>query len=117
MSPARQTKATREIPRLAALEAAATAAETLKAIAHPLRLQLVALLTAGPRTVNELAREAGHSQAIVSQQLRILRMARLVAAEPRGGFVVYRLVEPQLGRLVDCLERCVAPRFTAGGGL
>lgn len=116
MSPARQTQSSPpKTPRLADREPAAAAADTLKAVAHPLRLRLVALLAEGDFHVNELAEAVGHSQAIVSQQLRILRMARLVSAEPRGGFVYYRLIEPQLKKLVSCMERCSVHRLTPGG--
>jgi len=100
---------------MAEREPAAAAAETLKAIAHPLRLRIVALLADRDVAVHELAEALGHPQAIVSQQLRILRMARLVAAEHRGGFVYYRLLEPQLRQLVSCMERCHAPRISTGG--
>jgi ArsR family transcriptional regulator len=88
------------------LDRAEHLAEVLKAVAHPLRLRLVAALCVTPRHVNELAKTLGASQAIVSQQLRILRMNRLVAADRANGMAVYRLVEPQLKNLLACLESC-----------
>ena len=63
----------------------------------PGRLELLDLLTQGPRTVEGLAREAGISVANASQHLRILRAARLVEAEKRGLFVIYRLADQGVG--------------------
>ena len=53
-----------------------------------------------------LAEKLSASQAIVSQQLRILRSHGLVAANREGGFATYRLVEQNLRGLVRCMERC-----------
>ena len=81
-------------------------AEVLKAVAHPLRLRIVAILCRGDENVTALAEKVGASQAIVSQQLRILRGHGLVAASREGGFARYRLVEQNLRGLVRCMEHC-----------
>ena len=86
--------------------AAAQVAEILKAIAHPLRVRIIALLIAGPQHVNGLAERLETKQAVVSQQLRILRMRGLVAVERSGPYSHYRLAEPNLVQLVGCMERC-----------
>ncbi len=81
-------------------------AEVLKAVAHPLRIRIVALLCRGERHVNGLADDLATPQPIVSQQLRILRARGLVAATRENGFTRYRLAEPALRELVCCMERC-----------
>jgi DNA-binding transcriptional ArsR family regulator len=81
-------------------------AEVLKAVAHPLRLRIVAILCEGEENVTALSEKVGASQAIVSQQLRILRGHGLVAASRAGGFARYRLVEQNLRGLVRCMEKC-----------
>ncbi len=81
-------------------------ADVLKAVAHPLRLRIVAALCQGEEHVNALAERLGATQAIVSQQLRILRMHRLVEARRSDGFAWYRLLEPNLRTLVACMDRC-----------
>ena len=78
----------------------------LKAVAHPVRLRLVALLCRGELHVSALAEVLQINQAIVSQQLRILRMSGLVGSSRQGGFAVYRLTEPRLRDLVACMEKC-----------
>lgn len=80
--------------------------DILKAVAHPLRLRIVAVLCAREMQVNALAERLGAPQAIVSQQLRILRMHRLVTAVRANGYVTYRLQEPRLRDLVGCMEHC-----------
>jgi ArsR family transcriptional regulator len=81
-------------------------AEILKAVAHPIRLGIVAILVEGSENVTALADRLGAPQAIVSQQLRILRSHGLVAATREGGFATYRLVERNLEGLVRCMEKC-----------
>jgi ArsR family transcriptional regulator len=81
-------------------------AEVLKAVAHPLRIRIVALLCGGEHHVNGLAGELDAPQPIVSQQLRILRARGLVTATRENGFARYRLAEPALRDLVCCMEKC-----------
>jgi len=52
----------------------------------------------------------GTGQAIVSQQLRVLRMRELVSVSRHDGFARYRLAEPRLRKIVKCLEGCVEER-------
>ena len=93
-------------PLAASAERAERIAEVLKAVAHPLRIRIVALLCHGETHVNGLAEKLGVSQAIVSQQLRILRLNDLVAVTREDGFARYRLAEPHLKDLVCCMEKC-----------
>jgi ArsR family transcriptional regulator len=85
---------------------AAHLAEVLKAVAHPLRLRIIAILVEDEANVSELAKRLDATQPIVSQQLRILRGHGLVAADRHDGFATYRLVERNLEGLVACMERC-----------
>jgi DNA-binding transcriptional ArsR family regulator len=85
---------------------AAYLGDILKALAHPARLRIVATLCDGEETVTGLAERLDLKQAIVSQQLRILRMSRLVSASREHGFSRYALAEPRLRDLIGCLEGC-----------
>lgn len=75
-----------------------------KAISNPARLELLDLLCQGPRTVEALAREANLGVANTSQQLKALRVARLVEAEKSGLFVTYRLADEQVCRFFQSLR-------------
>jgi rhodanese-related sulfurtransferase len=68
-----------------------------KATASPGRLELLDLLTQGPRTVEDLAAQIGQSAANTSHHLQVLRRARLVDADKAGLHVTYRLADPQVG--------------------
>jgi DNA-binding transcriptional ArsR family regulator len=81
-------------------------ADILKALAHPVRLRIVAALCEGAESVIGLAERLDIKQAIVSQQLRILRMSHLVSATRENGFSRYGLAEPRLRDLVRCLDGC-----------
>jgi len=87
-------------------EAAVRAADTLKALGHPVRVRIVAVLTGGETHVSALSERLGVAQPIVSQQLRILRMRGLVEVTRVNGLAVYRISEPSLYQLVDCLRSC-----------
>lgn len=61
---------------------------TLRALSHPLRLQMLSLLWAAPMSAAELARELGISHALASDHLRRLDRAgltELVEVRPRRG--------------------------------
>ncbi len=64
-----------------------------KAMASPVRLQLLDLLRQGPRTVEELAGTAGVTVANSSRHLQQMRSARLVTAAREGRHVRYRLAD------------------------
>ena len=76
-----------------------------KALAHPCRLELVDLLSQGPRTVEVLAQYTGQSLANTSHHLQVLRRARLVEAEKAGLHVTYQLADPHVSRFFLDLRR------------
>lgn len=49
------------------------AAETLKTIAHPVRLQIVELLQAGEMCVGDIVKALTSKQAMTSQQLNMMK--------------------------------------------
>jgi rhodanese-related sulfurtransferase len=82
-----------------------------KAVASPNRLELLDLLSQGPRTVESLADAAGLSVANASQHLQVLRAARLVEAEKRGLFVEYRLADEGVERFFLALRGLAETRL------
>lgn len=80
-------------------------AALLKALAHPVRLQIMhVLLTEGCRNVRCIESKTGVSQSCISQHLQRLRSARLVEAERVGNEVYYRASSPQgAGLIADLL--------------
>lgn len=80
------------------------AAEVLKLLANPQRLQILALLCQRDRTVSELKRHLGVRPSLVSQQLRILRLRGMVEGVRQGSFCHYRLASAGIRELFDRLE-------------
>jgi rhodanese-related sulfurtransferase len=65
-----------------------------KATSSPARLEVLDLLSQGPRTVEAIASQIGQSLANTSHHLQVLRATRLVEAEKAGTYVTYRLADP-----------------------
>jgi len=88
-----------------------------KALASPRRLELLDLLCQGPRTVDELAKEAGLGVPNTSQHLKVLRTARLVEAEKEGLYVTYRLADQAVCDLYRALRALAEQRLTEVQGV
>ena len=80
--------------------------EILKALANPARLRIVNLLTTGERTVSELCELSGLKQSLVSQQLKILRLNKIVQFRKEVPRSYYRLTDQNVVRMLRCLSRC-----------
>lgn len=91
----------------------AAVARVPAALANGHRLELLDLVTQVPRTVQDLAAEAGLSVANASQHLGVLARCGLVSVERRGTFAFYRAADPAVHRLLIEL-RAVAERVDAG---
>ena len=70
-----------------------------KAFASPRRLELLDLLAQAPRTVDELARASGQSNANASQHLQALHAAGMVTRAREGTSVRYALAGDEALRL------------------
>jgi ArsR family transcriptional regulator, zinc-responsive transcriptional repressor len=77
-----------------------TAGDLLRALAAPVRIAIVLQLRESSRCVHELVDALGVPQPLVSQHLRILKAAGVVAGERAGREVYYRLVDHHLAEIV-----------------
>jgi DNA-binding transcriptional ArsR family regulator len=77
----------------------------LAAIADPTRRQVFERLAAGPRSVGELARGLPVSRPAVSQHLKVLKEAGLVADRAEGTRRVYEIDPHGLGALRAWLDQ------------
>ena len=75
-------------------------ARVAKALSSPHRVELVELLSQGPRTVEALARMADMTLANTSAHLQVLRGTGLVESTKEGLFVTYRLSDPSVAGLL-----------------
>ena len=83
----------------------------LKELAHPLRLRVIDRLGhLGPASVSALASELGVAMPELSNHLKRLREAGLVAARRDGRHAVYSLTDREVDVLLPLLDRLTAPR-------
>jgi ArsR family transcriptional regulator len=80
-------------------------AELFKALAHPARIRVLEVLAGGERSVGELTELVGIEASHLSQQLAVLRRARLVTSEKDGARVVYAIRDPELVELLAVAKR------------
>jgi DNA-binding transcriptional ArsR family regulator/NAD-dependent dihydropyrimidine dehydrogenase PreA subunit len=66
-------------------------AKVLKALAHPVRLNILEALVHGPLRVNELVRLTRRRQPYISQHLGVLRRAGVIVASRKGASIYYQL--------------------------
>jgi len=75
----------------------------LKALADPLRLQVIEALHSGERCVCELTEELNLTQSKLSFHLKVMREADLLEAREEGRWIYYRLRAEALGALQNWL--------------
>jgi DNA-binding transcriptional ArsR family regulator len=78
--------------------------EGLNALGDRTRRRIMELLRDGPRAVGEIVRELPISQPAVSQHLKVLKQAGLVADRPDGARRVYQLAPDGLAELQAYLQ-------------
>ncbi len=81
------------------------AAECLRTIAHPVRLQIIQLLLQGNRPVGELAEACGIPSHMMSEHLRILKDRGMLSKERQGRKIFYRIAEPCLADIMKCVVK------------
>ena len=72
-----------------------------KALANPVRAAIVHLLSIREHTVGQLVENLGLSQPLVSQHLRILRGARMVATRRQGQGVWYSICDQHVAHILS----------------
>ena len=88
------------LPELPSRDVLDTAGDLLRALAAPVRIAIVLQLRESARSVHELVDALAVPQPLVSQHLRILKSAGVVAGERTGREVMYRLVDHHLAEIV-----------------
>ena len=74
-----------------------------KAFAHPVRLHMLDMLRGGELCVCHIEAALQRRQAYISQQLRVLREAGLVASRKDGLRVYYRLADPLVADMLTLI--------------
>jgi len=86
----------------------------LKALSHRARLGIASLLRQGEACVCHLEAHLGYRQPYISQQIMVLKKARLVAERREGTYVYYRLADQRVAALLDALApKAIVPKSRA----
>ena len=89
------------------LEKLETASEMLKAIAHPVRISIVAMLTGDKKLcVTEIYETLNIEQAVASHHLSILKSKDVLSSEKVGKNAYYSLKFQRLSQIIQCIDKC-----------
>jgi ArsR family transcriptional regulator len=80
----------------------------LRALAEPIRLQVVLALAGGERCVCDLTSDLELAQSKLSFHLKVLKEAGLISARQEGRWIYYRLEPAALKALQDWLGQLAA---------
>jgi ArsR family transcriptional regulator len=84
-------------------ELAIHAADVLRAIAHPIRLQVIELLENRELCVGQISEALGEKQAITSQQLNIMKNRGILTSRREGTKVFYQLDNRNVTQVLNCV--------------
>ncbi len=85
-------------------------ARLLKAMGHPIRLEIVHVLSHRCVDVNALVSMLDERQAAISQHLGVLRKAGIVAPQRQGKEIVYCLAHESFAHVVQSVGTIIADR-------
>ena len=91
--------------------------EICKAVSHPLRLEIVDLLSRRGRSAAELIEALETSKANVSKHVNQLVQAGVVEASREGRAVRYRLTHPEIHEACSIMRSILYRRLKQGGAI
>lgn len=79
-----------------------TKANLFKALAHPARIRVLEILSAGagPTPVSEILAQADIEPTVLSQHLAVLKRHHVVTGHRVGNAVIYELAHPKIAELL-----------------
>jgi ArsR family transcriptional regulator len=81
------------------------ASHSLKAMAHPLRLEILCVLGGTTEvSVQDIVEIVGTSQSNISQHLSILREKGILASRKDANKVYYRIADPKILQLIGAMR-------------
>jgi DNA-binding transcriptional ArsR family regulator len=92
-------------------------AEFFKVLGHPARIRVLEVLRDGERSVGDLVPEVGIESSHLSQQLGVMRRAKLVQARKVGSTVFYSVIDDTLFELLDVARRIITSSLADSQGL
>lgn len=91
-------------PPLSVLE---QAAECLKVLGHPIRLQILFLINSQEHTVGNLAEQCNIKNNVASEHLKLMQRCGFLESRKEGTQVFYSISENHVLDLLSCIEKKV----------
>lgn len=88
-------------------------AEVFKAVAHPVRAQVLDLLSDGELSIPELCAGTGEKASHLSRHLTQMRGQRLIESQRSEGRLMYRLAWPEVANLLAAARSVLQAQVTA----
>lgn len=89
------------------IDALNEAAEMLKAMAHPVRIAILKLLSNGkPLTVSEIHEILNIEQSTTSHHLSIMKSRNVVCAKRKGKNIFYTISHERIKNILTCIQQC-----------
>lgn len=82
-------------------------ANVFKALAHPIRLQIIKLLKEKPLCVCEILPSLESEQSNTSQHLTVLKNQGIVDSRKDGNMVIYKINSPEVYKMIEIAERVI----------
>ncbi|MDL1970831.1 MAG: metalloregulator ArsR/SmtB family transcription factor [Candidatus Desulfofervidaceae bacterium] len=83
------------------------AADILKVMGHPVRIQIIDLLKNGEKSVGEICSDLHLAQPYVSQQLNLMKSKGIIQARRQGNQVFYAIANFKVVEVIDCICDCI----------
>jgi len=78
-------------------------AQILKAVAHPIRLKIIEVLSKGECCVGDIMGAVGGKQSITSQQLCMMKDRGVLGCRKDGAKVYYHIENKNIIKLLNCI--------------
>ncbi|MBE3609289.1 ArsR/SmtB family transcription factor [Campylobacter californiensis] len=84
----------------------------MRALAHPLRVQIVEILGDKSMSVSEICESLNKEQATISKHLSVLKSAEILKGEKSGLHVFYSVDICCLPNFLECINRILEEKIT-----
>lgn len=79
----------------------------LKAVAHPIRIQIIDLLHQAEKlSVTEIYESLQVEQSLTSHHLSKMKDKGVLRCERSGKHIYYSLTDKKITNIIDCIEKC-----------
>ncbi|TAK07649.1 MAG: ArsR family transcriptional regulator [Candidatus Manganitrophaceae bacterium] len=85
------------------------AARCLKALAHPTRLKIIAVLEDREMSVQQISDALNLSQSSMSQHLNLLKDRNALESRRAGSQVFYRVIDKKILKLIELMQDIFCP--------